>query len=238
MQIDDVALSRFSNYHRKRGIVEFDGFLVPRENLTRSANQISAILAVDSVQRQFIGTMVDTEVAAGYFFRKSKVWRGTWVAYVAVKMKYGGDLRYLADLVGHIPPGRHLNKNTIMKSYDLRWSLMVQGVVAYVLLREVRPYLHNEKSIIEVDCILKHGPTVDGSLPHPFVSCGGVRVRRGVWYWSDIDDEGDGRPFSIAPKYDVPKRGSMETQPEHEEHEHMEPREPNTIYVGKKPTIG
>ncbi len=29
----------------------------------------------------------------------------------------------------------------------------------------------------------------------------------------------------------------MANQPEHEEHEHMEPREPNTIYVGKKPTM-
>jgi hypothetical protein len=30
----------------------------------------------------------------------------------------------------------------------------------------------------------------------------------------------------------------MANQPEHEEHEPMGPREPNTIYVGKKPTNG
>ena len=30
---------------------------------------------------------------------------------------------------------------------------------------------------------------------------------------------------------------SMANQPEHEEHEPMGPREPNTIYVGKKPTM-
>jgi hypothetical protein len=36
------------------------------------------------------------------------------------------------------------------------------------------------------------------------------------------------------------KGHSMANQPEHEEHEAMEmaPREPNTIYVGKKPTNG
>jgi len=200
VQTEDEALSRFSIYHRKRGIVKYDGFYVPKENLTRSMGQLEALKALTEVQRQFIGTMIDTEVAVGYFLRKSNVWQGTWVAYVAVKMKYGGDLRYFADLIKHIPPGRHFNANTITGSLDLRWSLQVQGIVAYALVRDVRPFLHNEKSIVEVDCILKHGPTVGANHPHPFLSCGATRVRRGVWHWPEIDDDIDGERPSTASK--------------------------------------
>jgi hypothetical protein len=179
--------SQRAGYYRRGGFVSYDGFIVPKENLTRSKNQLQAIALLTPTQKQFIGTMIDTEVASGYFLRKSNVSGGTWVAYLAVKMKYGGDLSYFASLVSHIPPSRHLNANTIKKSLDLRWSLQIQGIVAYALFREVRPYLHNEKSIVEVDCILKHGPVVAASNPHPFVSCRASRIRRGVWHWPQID---------------------------------------------------
>ena len=178
-----------SLYHRRRGIVKYDSFYVPRESLTKSDAQLKAIKAMTHVQRQFVGTMIDTEVAAGYFLRVSNVSGDTWVSYVAVKMKYGGDLKYLARLISHASPSRHLNANTIKGTLDLRWSLQVQEIVAYALLGEVRPYLHNEKSIVEVDCILEHGPIVNASEPHPFLRCGATWVRRGVWYWPQIDDE-------------------------------------------------
>ena len=179
---------RWPRGSQRRGRVSHDGFQVPRDSLSRSAKQLSAIDALTTEQRQFVGTMVDTEVAAGYFLRMSNVSGDTWTAYVAVKMKYGGDLKYFAQLIAHIPPGRHWYANTIKKLPDLRWSLQFQGVVAYALLREVRAYLHNEKSIIEVDCILKHGPIVDGAESHPFIQCGASRIRRGVWFWPQIDD--------------------------------------------------
>ena len=71
--------------------------------------------------------------------------------------------------------------------------------MAYTLLRDVRPYLHNEKSIVEVDCILRHGPTVTGSGPHPFIMCGAIHVRRGVWRWPSIDDANEAESTATAP---------------------------------------
>lgn len=183
-----------SDYHRRRAIITFEGFPVPTRNLVQCKEQLAAINALTPVEKQFIGTMIDTEVAVGYFLRKSEVSRGAWVAYVAVKMKYGGDLKYFAELVKHVPPGRHMYANTIKGAPDLRWSLQVQGIVAYALLRNVRAYLHNEKSITEVDCILEHGPIADAGKPHPFILCGGIRLRRGVWRWSQIDFDDVGGP--------------------------------------------
>jgi hypothetical protein len=150
-------------------------------------------------------------------------------------MKYGGDVAYLAKLVEARPPNRSYNANTITHTLDLRWSKQFQGLVAYALVKEVRPYLHNEKSIIEVDCILNHGPRVSPHRPHPFVECGAIRIRRGVWHWPKIEDNKLSIPLPIAPKYQVMIRRLMDNQPEPE---HTEMREPNTIYVGKKPTNG
>jgi hypothetical protein len=173
------------------GIVLYGGFVVPKDSISRSKHQLSAIRALSPVQKQFIGTMVDTEVAVGYFLRKTNMSGPVWVAYLAVKMKYRGDLAYLSNLVAHLPPSQGLYANTIKKSLDPRWSLSLQGIVAYALLREVRPYLHNEKSIVEVECILANGPVTSGEEPHPFIKCGAKRVRRGVWYWPQIDEEND-----------------------------------------------
>ena len=169
-------------------LVLYDSFLVMQELITRCKKQLAAIATLNAVQRQFIGTIVDTEAAVGYFFRKSKTFGGRWVAYIAAKMKYGGDLKFLAQLIGHLPPSRSYNANSIKHTMDLRWSIQTQGIVAYALLREVKPFLHNEKSIVEVDCILKHGPIVGADQPHPFVQCDGIRIRRGVWYWPQIDE--------------------------------------------------
>jgi hypothetical protein len=152
------------------------------------------IKALTAIQKQFIGTLVDTEMAAGYFMVASRGHRKRWTAYVSVKMKYDGDVAYLSKLVGLSPPGRYLSTNTIMQTLDLRWSKQIQGVVAYALLKEVRPYLHNQKSIIEVECILKHGPRVSPNRPHPFIDCGARKVRRGVWHWPQIDDENVEKP--------------------------------------------
>lgn len=162
------------------------------ELLSRSKPQLDAIARLDPIQKQFIGTLVDTEVAVGYFIRRGNVSGATWVAYIAVKMKYGGDLAYFARLISRSPPSKGLYANTIKQSLDIRWSPNVQGIVAYAVLREVRPYLHNEKSITEVDCILSHGPIVSAELPHPFVQCGARHIRRGVWYWPQIDDDKPG----------------------------------------------
>lgn len=180
-------------------LVGFDGFLVMRELLSRCRKQLSAIARLTQVQKQFIGTMIDTEVAVGYYIRRSNVSGDTWVAYVAVKMKYPGDLVLMARLVSHLPPSQGWYANTIKQSRDRRWSLTMQGIVAYRLLREVRGYLHNEKSVVEVNCILEHGPTVDGKEPHPFIQCGARHVRRGVWYWPQIDNENNSG-LSIADK--------------------------------------
>jgi hypothetical protein len=180
---------QYRTYDRRFGIVSYYGFPVLKESITRSRRQLEAIGSLSTDQKQLIGTLVDTEAAVGYFLKKAaNQKRPAWIAYMAAKMKYRGLLARFAELVGHQPPSRSLNKNTITQSLDLRWSVQVQGIVAYTLLREVRPYACNEKSIIEIDCILKHGPVVSSMCPHPFVDCGGRRIRRGVWYWPQIDD--------------------------------------------------
>ncbi len=181
-------------------MVRYDGFYVLKESLTKCRKQLAAIAVLTLVQRQFIGTLVDTEMAVGYFLvaRKDSIKR--WTAYVSVKMKFGGDIAYLARLLDALPPNRSYNANTITRTLDLRWSKQFQGLVAYALLKAVRPFLHNEKSIIEVDCILGHGPRVSPDRPHPFVECGAVRIRRGVWHWPQLDDKNDSRPMSIVDK--------------------------------------
>ncbi|MDE1852678.1 MAG: hypothetical protein KGI38_02895 [Thaumarchaeota archaeon] len=193
MNPEENSAIRFANFQRGRGLVRYDGFYVLRETLTKSNDQLTAIAQLTPVQKQFIGTLVDTEVAVGYFLVASKGHRIRWTAYLSVKMKYSGDIAYLSRLVAALPPSRSYNANTITHTSDLRWSKQFQGLVAYALLKAVRPFLHNEKSIIEVDCILKHGPRVSPELPHPFVECGATRVRRGVWHWPQIDDENEPR---------------------------------------------
>ena len=176
-------------------LVQFHGFLVMQEVVTRSRKQLAAIRRLTRIEKQFLGTMVDTEVAVGYFIRRSNVMGNTWVAYLAVKMKYPGNLVHMAKLVGHLPPSKSWNANIITKGPDLRWSLNLQGIVAFTLLGEIRPYIHNEKSAIEVDCILRHGPALSANQRHPFEDCGAIRIRRGVWFWPQIDDKESHRSY-------------------------------------------
>jgi len=186
---------RYASFPNGPGWVRYDSFYVLKESITRSKRQLAAICALTQVQKQFIGTLVDTEIAAGYFLRlHRRSTRPAWIAYVAIKMKYRGDVAILAELIGSRPPCRTLNMNSISHRLDLRWSKQIQGIVAYALLRDVRPYLHNEKSIVEVDCILKHGPAVSSTNPHPFITCGAKKVRRGVWFWPQIDGDNNAPP--------------------------------------------
>jgi hypothetical protein len=188
-------------YDRGFGIVLYDGFEVLKESITRSSRQLDAILSLTQVQKQLIGTLIDTEAAVGYYLKLARDGqRPAWIAYMAAKMKYRGLLARFSELVGHQPPSRSLNKNTITQSLDLRWSVQVQGVVAYTLLRETKSFVLNEKSAVEVRCILSHGPVVSALRPHPFIDCGGIRVRRGVWLWPQIDGENNGRPLPTVDK--------------------------------------
>jgi hypothetical protein len=200
VQIDSGA-DLHRRYDRNYGIVLYDGVPIVRESLTRFRNQLEAIRALTPIQKQFVGTLVDTEAAVGHFLKLAVGGRiPAWIAFLAVKMKHRGDLVHLAELVSHQSPSRSLYKNTITQTLDLRWSVQIQGFVAYTLLREVRPFLFNDKSIIEVDCILKYGPLVAGDQPHPFALYGATRVRLGVWRWPQIDGDDTHKQSSIADK--------------------------------------
>jgi len=56
-----------------------------------------------------------------------------------------------------------------------------------VVVRTVASFLHNEKTKIEAESIVKHGPYVAAERPHPFEDDGGVRVKRGVWIWPNLE---------------------------------------------------
>lgn len=166
----------YGKSQRESWITLCNGFPIEKGGLTGSRRQLVAIASMTPLEKQFVGTLTDTEAAIGYFSKMTIIGRRLWVAYLAVKMKHRGDLDELSGLMAHGPPSRSLNKNTITNSLDLRWSVQVQGVVAHALLREVRPFMFNEKAKVEADCILEHGPVVTESL-HPFVDCGGIRVK-------------------------------------------------------------
>jgi hypothetical protein len=59
--------TRDSNFTRGRGLARFDKFYVLKESLTKCRHQLAAIGKLTPVQKQFIATLVDTEVAVGYF---------------------------------------------------------------------------------------------------------------------------------------------------------------------------
>lgn len=107
-------------YDRKFGIIQYDGFLVLKGSISRSKIQLDAIASMTAIQKQFVGTLVDTEAAVGYYLKLRREGRPGWIAYLSVKMKYRGDLGRLSELVGHKPPSRSLNKNTITKTLDLK----------------------------------------------------------------------------------------------------------------------
>jgi hypothetical protein len=163
----------------------FFGFLVRKEDISRSQVQLRKISLLSNVQKQFIATLTDTEAAIGYF--RARVGTPDWTCYLAVKMKNRGVVSHLSSLIGLAEPSKSRTWNTLKHSHDLRWSKQVMGIVAYSLLREIRPLLYNEKTILEANCILSKGPIVRGG-PHPFELWGARRVRRGVWYWPQLEE--------------------------------------------------
>jgi hypothetical protein len=56
-----------------------------------------------------------------------------------------------------------------------------------VVIRTVALFLYNEKTKVEAESIIKHGPHVAGELRHPFEEVGGVKVKRGVWIRPGLD---------------------------------------------------
>ena len=95
---DEPADNPLGIYNRKFGIVLYDGFPVLKESVTNSKSQLAAILALTPIQKQFVGTLVETEAAVGYFSKRRTSGRLVWIAYLAAKMKYRGDLGRLAEL--------------------------------------------------------------------------------------------------------------------------------------------
>ncbi len=163
----------------------FHGFVVRREDITRSAIQLRLIGSMSDIDAQLAATLTDTESAIGYFKGSSDRGDTFWTCYHSVKMKSRGVVAYFAHLVGENEPSLNRSWNSLTNSDDSRWSKQTVGLVAFSLLIRIRPLLHNEKSTAEADCILKHGPIVRGGA-HPFVLCGATRLRRGVWRWPDL----------------------------------------------------
>lgn len=178
--------------------ITYEGFNVRKEDISRSQQQLARISSMTDLQRQFCATLLDTEAAIGYYLPRKGV--ASWSCYVSVKMKYRGTIARFSDLVAQQGPSLSRGWNAITRSYDDRWTKQVMGIVAFKLIKEVRNFLSNEKTIIEADCILSHGPLVrDGH--HPFERMGALRIRRGVWFWPTLGhrDESEKR-VSIAIK--------------------------------------
>jgi len=168
--------------------LHFNQFNVRKEDITRSQVQLSMIVSMTELDRQFVATLIDTEAARGYFLNThNRDGDAIWTAYVSVKMKFRGLVCHLSELAGLVPPTTPTTSfNTLTKSKDQRWSKQLTGIVAWAMVLVSAPFLYNEKSIVEARCILKHGPSVRPATRHPFAVCGGVWVRRGVWNWRSV----------------------------------------------------
>lgn len=170
-----------------------DSFAVRQEDLTKLRERINRIKSLRSVDKQFVATMLDTEVAIGYFRKKEFYVRtgfviGRWKAYVSVKMTYKGDIARLATFLGlQVPSKTKLHYNTLKATKEGVWCLQTTGIIPYVAIKTVAPFLYNEKTKIEAESIIKHGPFVPGEFRHPFEDDGGVRVKRGVWIWPGLE---------------------------------------------------
>jgi hypothetical protein len=166
----------------------FCGFMVRTEDITRSSAQLHSIESMSDIDKQLAGTLTDTESAIGYFRNGGTEENQFWTCYRSVKMKQRGLVVRFAKLVGANEPSLTRNWNTLTESYDFRWSKQIQGLVAFSLLLQIRPFLYNEKSTVEADCIIHFGPTVRGG-PHPFVWFGGATPRRCVWHGQGLKTE-------------------------------------------------
>ena len=174
--------SQFRSGMKGDHLTTFHGFAVRKEDLIRSATQLELIGSMSDTDAQLSATLTETESAIGYLGDRGPGGIQSWTCYHSVKMKTKGLVAYFAHLVGENGPSCTSSWNTLTRSTDLRWCKQTVGVVAYDLVLRVRPFLHSEKTIAEADCIISHGPRVSGG-EHPFVGCGAVHVRRGVWEW-------------------------------------------------------
>ena len=177
---------------QRSGYTPFDGFIVRQQDVNKLRDRIKYIESLRAIDKQFIATLLDTEAAIGYYRRKEFYRRkgfvvGRWRAYISVKMTYKGDIARLATLLGlKVPERTTMHYNTLKATRELAWSLHTSGLRPYVAIRTVAPFLYNEKTKIEAECIIKHGPILPGEQPHPFESEVAVRIKRGVWIWPNI----------------------------------------------------
>jgi len=178
-------------YHS--GYTRLDRFVVRQEDLNRLRERINSIKSLRTVDKQFVATVLDTEAAIGYFRRKEFYVRtgfviGKWRAYISVKMTYKGDIARPATFLGlQIPSKTKLHYNTLKATKESVWCLQTSGIIPYVPIKTVAPFLYNEKTKIEAESIIKHGPLIPGECRHPFEDDGGVRVKRGVWIWPNLE---------------------------------------------------
>ena len=179
--IPDYAWRRMKGDHN----TDFYGFEVRKEDVTRSGRQLGLIDSMSTTDAQLSATLTDTESAIGYYGAADTTGTRFWTCYHSVKMKNRGLVAYFTHLIGDRDPSFTSSWNTLKNSRDFRWSKQTVGIVAFRLLLKIQPFLHNEKTIAEANCIISHGPRVTGGQ-HPFVRCGAIPVRRGVWKWPNI----------------------------------------------------
>ncbi len=178
-------------YHS--GYTRLDGFILRQQDVNKLRHRIKRIKSLRMIDKQFIATLLDTEAAIGYF-RKKEFYRrngfviGKWRAYISIKMTYKGDIIHLANLLGVQEPSKtKLHYNTLRATKESAWCLQTSGITPYVAIKTVAPFLYNEKTKIEAESIIKHGPLLPGERRHPFEDNGGVRVKRGVWVWPSLE---------------------------------------------------
>jgi hypothetical protein len=178
-------------YHA--GYTRFDGFIFRQQDVNRLQYRIKHIKSLRTIDKQFVATLLDTEAAIGYLRKKEFYARngfviGKWRAYISIKMTYKGDIIHLANLLGLQEPNRtKLHYNTLKATKESAWCLQTSGITPYVAIKTVAPFLYNEKTKIEAQSIIEHGPLLPGERRHPFEDNGGVRVKRGVWVWPNLE---------------------------------------------------
>ena len=186
------------------GFTTFYGFVVREQELRKVRKRLKSIVSLTDTAKQFVATMLDTETAIGYYRRKQFYKRfgfviGKWTAYIAVKMTYKGDIALMANLLGLKEPEKtRAFYNTLKGTRDVAWSIQTSGIVAYFAIKTVAPFVYNEKTSIEAQSIIRHGPYVSAEQRHPFEVDGGVRLRRGVWTWPSLDKVESVNDFKTA----------------------------------------
>jgi hypothetical protein len=177
----------------RSGCTRFDGFIVRQRDVDRPRLRIARTKSLKTVDKQFVATMLDTEAAIGHlrkkeFYKRNGFVIGKWRAYVSVKMTHKGDIIHLANLLGLQEPSKtELHYNTLKATKESAWCLQTSGITPCVAIRAVAPFLYNEKTKIEAQSIIRHGPLLFGERRHPLEDDGGVRAKRGVWIWPSLE---------------------------------------------------